>query len=125
MNMKKKTVSNSTFQVTFKVASPCSSRRAPTHIPHTSLTSSNMLIRSLVFFSNPANEMLRKNMTVRWSSTNGENWQGSLQIWKGPSGYSCLTAIPTNQVNSTMIGLLYEKGHVVYSETISFVRIAV
>lgn len=79
--------------------------------------------RNTVYFSNPASKLFRINMTVRWSEDNGESWVGSLGVWKGPSGYSCLTTIPGTQANNTFIGMVFEKGVTRYYESIAFVRL--
>ena len=84
--------------------------------------------RHVVFFSNPANEINRINMTLRWSLKDEvrRKWDGSLQIWKGASGYSCLTAVPeTSAGNESFIGLTFERGVVRYYESIVFVKIQV
>ena len=78
-----------------------------------------------VYFSNPANKLLRVNMTVRWSRDSANSWNGSLSVWKGASGYSCLATVPSNKTSSTFIGLVLEKGYISYYETIAFVRIRV
>jgi len=79
--------------------------------------------RNTVYFSNPASKLLRINMTVRWSDDNGSSWIGSLGVWKGPSGYSCLTNVPGKLANDTFIGLVFEKGNIRYYESIVFVRL--
>ena len=90
------------------------------------IAASLLFDQDMVFFSNPANQLLRINMTVRWSVDNGTTWEGALPIWKGPSGYSCLTTVPSgSQGNGTFIGLVFEKGSVVYYESIVFVKIQV
>ena len=81
--------------------------------------------RNTVYFSNPASKLLRVNMTVRWSGNSGASWTGSLGMWKGPSGYSCLTTVPSIQANDTFIGLVFEKGYIRYHESIVFVRLRV
>lgn len=78
--------------------------------------------KSMVYFSNPANKLLRVNMTLRWSGDNGASWMGAVPVWKGPSGYSCLTAVPGTQSNETPIALVFEKGYMHYYENIVFVR---
>lgn len=45
----------------------------------------------------------RKNLTIRLSEDDGENWIGSRVIEPGPSGYSDLTVLPDGR-----IGCLYE-----------------
>ncbi|XP_073252945.1 sialidase-1-like isoform X1 [Porites lutea] len=79
-------------------------------------------LRTTVYFSNPANKMFRVNMTLRWSKDNGASWNGALTVWKGASGYSCLAIVPGMQANETFIGLVFEKGHLRYYESIVFVR---
>lgn len=81
--------------------------------------------KSVLYFSNPANQIARMNMTVRWSGDQGETWKGALNIWKAASGYSCLTSIPSTQMNKTFVGLIFEKGVLVSYESIAFVRIEV
>lgn len=78
--------------------------------------------KRMVYFSNPANKLLRVNMTLHWSGDNGASWMGAVQVWKGPSGYSCLTAVPGTQSNETPIALVFEKGFMHYYESIVFVR---
>ena len=78
--------------------------------------------RNMVYFSNPANKLLRVNMTLRWSNDNGASWVGALVVWKGSSGYSCLTAVPSIEANETFLGLVFEKGYLRYYESIVFVR---
>ena len=78
-----------------------------------------------VYFSNPANRLLRVNMTFRWSDEGAATWKGSVNVWKGPSGYSCLTTVPSKPANETFIGLVFEKGYVRYYESIVFVRFKV
>lgn len=77
------------------------------------------------YFTNPANEQHRLNLTLRWSMTNGTSWEkNALQIWAGPSGYSSMTSLDSSvQDNQKYIFIIYEKGHSNYDETISFVKI--
>ena len=81
--------------------------------------------RNTVYFSNPASKLLRINMTVRWSGDSGASWMGTLGVWRGPSGYSCLTNVPDKLANDTFIGLVFEKGNISYYESIAFVRLRV
>ena len=82
--------------------------------------------RNTVYFSNPASKLSRVNMTVRWSGDSaGASWVGSLGVWRGPSGYSCLTTVPGTLANDTFIGLVFEKGDSRYYESIVFVRLRV
>lgn len=78
--------------------------------------------RNTVYFSNPANKLLRANMTLRWSGDSGASWMGAMNVWRGPSGYSCLTTVPGIQANESFIGLVFEKGNLRYYESIVFVR---
>ncbi|XP_032234363.1 sialidase-1 [Nematostella vectensis] len=78
-----------------------------------------------VYFSNPASRTLRVNMTVRVSGDMGETWKGLRPIWQGPSGYSCLSGIPTSQGNDSYIGLAFEKGLISPYESITFVKLRV
>lgn len=80
---------------------------------------------NVVFFSNPANANHRVNMTVRWSFNSGASWEkDTLPIWQGPSGYSSMTT-SGNKSNEQHLYLVYEKGHVDTTESISFVKIRV
>ncbi|KAM9384309.1 sialidase-1 [Pholidichthys leucotaenia] len=77
------------------------------------------------FFTNPSSEQKRINLTLRWSLTNGTSWEKkALQIWGGPSGYSCLTSLNSGSAEDLKyIYVIYEKGLTNYYETISFVKI--
>lgn len=59
-----------------------------------------------IFFANPANTSNRVNMTLRLSKDDGKNWPIEKQIFQGPSAYSDLTTI-----DSENVGILYEGGH--------------
>jgi sialidase-1 len=74
----------------------------------------------ILVHSNPFSKTQRINMTISWSYDHGETWNDGdrLQIWPGPSGYSCLTAVPTKP---GYIGLLYEKGSNYESYYFSFI----
>lgn len=79
----------------------------------------------VLYFTNPANELHRVNLTLRWSVTLGESWENkAVQIWPGPSGYSCITSLDSGSPEDRKyIFVIYEKGHVNYIETISFAKI--
>ncbi|XP_044192434.1 sialidase-1 [Thunnus albacares] len=79
----------------------------------------------VLFFTNPANDQHRINLTLRWSLTNGTSWEkNAVQIWGGPSGYSCITTLDTGSPEDRRyIYVIYEKGHKDYDETISFAKI--
>ncbi|XP_054619524.1 sialidase-1 [Dunckerocampus dactyliophorus] len=79
----------------------------------------------VLFFTNPANEQQRINLTLRWSVTNGTSWEkNALQIWHGPSGYSCITSLDSGSADDRRhIFVVYEKGLHDYDETISFAKI--
>lgn len=58
-----------------------------------------------LLFCNPADENIRKNMTLRLSNDNGITWEGSKVLFEGPSAYSDLTILPNGN-----IGCIYEAG---------------
>ncbi len=63
--------------------------------------------KSRLLFLNPANENIRKNMTLRLSTNEGAEWQKSMVLYPGPSAYSDLTRLSNGN-----IGCLYEAGYV-------------
>uniref|UniRef100_UPI0037E845AF sialidase-1 n=1 Tax=Semicossyphus pulcher TaxID=241346 RepID=UPI0037E845AF len=79
----------------------------------------------VVYFTNPANEQHRINLTLRWSVTDGKTWENkAVQIWAGPSGYSCITSVDSGSPEDRkFIYVIYEKGHKDYDETVSFAKI--
>lgn len=79
----------------------------------------------VLYFTNPSNDQKRVNLTLRWSLTNGKSWEDkAVQIWPGPSGYSCITTLESGSVEDRKyIYIIYEKGHKDIIETISFVKI--
>ncbi|XP_051899834.1 sialidase-1 [Pristis pectinata] len=78
---------------------------------------------NIVFFSNPASPSKRINLTLRWSYDLGKSWEkDTMLIWNGPSGYSSMTSF-NNTNNEQYIFLVFEKGHVDITESISFVKI--
>ncbi|XP_068188396.1 sialidase-1 [Antennarius striatus] len=84
-----------------------------------------LLKDEVLFFTNPASEHDRINLTLRWSMTHGKSWENNvLQIWAGSSGYSCMTSLDSGSVeDQKFIFVIYEKGRVLYDETISFAKI--
>ncbi|XP_015277873.1 PREDICTED: sialidase-1, partial [Gekko japonicus] len=86
------------------------------------------LVKSgLVFFTNPAHERERVNMTLRWSFTNGSSWwKEALQIWSGASGYSSMTALDGPAPDDAhSLFVIYEKGRVETTESISVAKISI
>ncbi|XP_029370176.1 sialidase-1 [Echeneis naucrates] len=79
----------------------------------------------VLYFTNPSNEQHRINLTLRWSLTNGTSWENkAVQIWAGPSGYSCMTSLDSGSAEDRKyIFVIYEKGHKDYDETVSFAKI--
>ncbi|MPL84203.1 hypothetical protein SDC9_30167 [bioreactor metagenome] len=62
--------------------------------------------KSLLLFSNPANQSVRTNMTLKVSTDNGNTWPESYQTELDQyrsAGYSCITSI-----NEDTVGILYE-----------------
>uniref|UniRef100_A0A8C3F1P4 Sialidase-1 n=1 Tax=Chrysemys picta bellii TaxID=8478 RepID=A0A8C3F1P4_CHRPI len=81
----------------------------------------------LVFFSNPANDTHRVNLTLRWTSAKGISWwQRPLQVWAGPSGYSSLDVMEPWDApgEPPTLYLIYEKGRQKSIESISLVKIS-
>ncbi|XP_056255565.1 sialidase-1 [Seriola aureovittata] len=79
----------------------------------------------VLYFTNPSNDQHRINLTLRWSLTNGTSWENkAVQIWAGPSGYSCITSLDSGSPEDRKyIFVIYEKGHKDYDETVSFAKI--
>ncbi|XP_061674183.1 sialidase-1 isoform X1 [Syngnathoides biaculeatus] len=79
----------------------------------------------ILFFTNPSNAQQRINLTLRWSVTDGNSWEKeALQIWPGPSGYSCITSLDSGSADDRRhIFVIYEKGQKDYDETVSFAKI--
>lgn len=68
-----------------------------------------------LLFSNTADSLRRRNLTVRLSCDGGRTWPFGRTVVPGPAGYSTLAILPTGDV-----GLLFERGKY---EAISFVRL--
>ncbi|CAN9492979.1 unnamed protein product [Ophioblennius macclurei] len=79
----------------------------------------------VLYFTNPSSEAHRVNLTLRWSLTDGKTWEkNALQIWAGPSAYSCITSLNGDSADDRRyIFVIYEKGHKDYYETISVAKI--
>ena len=81
--------------------------------------------RSRLLFSNPAVRYRpgrdkiaqRFRLTVRLSPDGGRTWPTARLLHAGPSGYSCLAALPDGSV-----GCLYERGEEHFRETLTFAR---
>ena len=73
--------------------------------------------KSIILFSNPADERRRVAMTVRASFDEGTTWPASGVLHEGPSAYSDLAVLPDGR-----IACLYEGGESQYREWIEFAR---
>jgi len=71
--------------------------------------------RSVILFSNPANQTKRLNLTLRASFDEGRTWPVSRVLHPGPSAYSDLAVLANGEVAS-----LYEAGSTNAYETIVF-----
>lgn len=71
-----------------------------------------------LFFSNPADAQLRRNMTVRVSRDDGKTWPLSRVLYEGPSAYSSLATL----VPGAEFACLYERGADRPYETITLAR---
>ncbi|NXN98854.1 NEUR1 protein, partial [Rhinopomastus cyanomelas] len=85
-----------------------------------------LVVGGVVFFSNPAHETERLNLTLRWSFTNGTTWCGrGLRVWAGPSGYSTMAAPPPSPAGfAPLLYLIYEKGRSLSTESVSLATIS-
>lgn len=87
-----------------------------------------VLAAGLVFFSNPAHQSLRVNLTLRWrAAEDPAHWQRPLQVWPGPSGYSSLAALEGAGApgDPPTLYLIYEKGRNQSIESISLAKISI
>mmetsp|Transcript_6029 Transcript_6029/g.13736 ORF Transcript_6029/g.13736 Transcript_6029/m.13736 type:complete len:372 (-) Transcript_6029:196-1311(-) len=71
-----------------------------------------------LYFSNPASQHQRVNMTVRRSEDGGGSWNSSVLVWPGPSAYSVLVGL-----EGQAVGLLYERGMSSPYEHVTFAAI--
>jgi len=71
--------------------------------------------RSIILFSNPANQSKRVNLTLRASFDEGQTWPVSRVLHPGPSAYSDLAMLANGQIAS-----LYEAGSTNAYEAIVF-----
>tara|TARA_R110002167_G_scaffold91458_1_gene246053 strand:- start:108539 stop:110095 length:1557 start_codon:yes stop_codon:yes gene_type:complete len=71
-----------------------------------------------LLFLNPANTQARVNLTLRYSSDNGNTWGNKLLLYPGPAGYSQLGMLSNDNIIA-----LYENGQLSYSQRITFVRL--
>ncbi len=70
-----------------------------------------------LLFSNPASKSSRHQLTVRYSSDNGNTWPWSAVLHAGPAAYSSLAMLPDGT-----IGCLYERGESSAYQQITFAR---
>ena len=84
-----------------------------------SLTSSPVDNGYAVFFSNAASTK-RTNMTIKMSMNDGTNWTKKKVVFAGPSGYSDLQMLSSDQTS-----ILYEAGVGAYTDGIAFKTISV
>jgi sialidase-1 len=71
-----------------------------------------------ILFSNPAEENVRKEMTLRASCDEGRTWPAAKVLWPGPAAYSCLAVRPDGTILC-----LYERGVKRPYETITLAEI--
>ena len=74
----------------------------------------------LLAFSNPADPQRRINMTVRFSTDDGDTWSDGTTLHAGPSAYSSLATL----ADGTVV-CLYERGEKSAYESIVFARVPV
>jgi sialidase-1 len=73
--------------------------------------------RNRILFSNPADDEVRQNLTVRLSYDETASWSLAKTIYSGPSGYSDLAVL-----GDYSVGVLYENGIDSILERITFTR---
>ncbi|XP_072014523.1 sialidase-1-like [Amphiura filiformis] len=77
---------------------------------------------SVLFFTNPKNSTHRMKLTLRWSFSHGNHWDGEYVIWHKQSGYSTM-ASSNHPTDKNYIYILFEKGIHREYESISFVKV--
>jgi len=75
--------------------------------------------KSRLLFSNPADETLRRNVTLRLSYDEGSTWAKSMVLYAGPSAYSDLT-----RLSNENIGCLYEAGYLNQNQCVVFQEVS-
>jgi len=71
--------------------------------------------RNLLLFSNANNADSRRNLTIKISEDEGENWSDSKTIYSGKSAYSSMTILDNGD-----IGILFEKDDYKFIDFVSF-----
>ncbi|XP_071657128.1 sialidase-1 [Patagioenas fasciata] len=97
-------------------------------LPDPAVAAGVALAGGALFFSNPAHDSRRVNLTLRWSFDNGTTWWGrGLRLWAGPSGYSSLAAPPPGPDGSPSpyLYVIYEKGRSLSTESVSLATISI
>lgn len=74
--------------------------------------------KKMLFFTNPANENSRINMTLRISYDEGKTWSVTKVLHEGPSAYSDITLLKSGE-----LGLFYEAGMRIPYEGIVFQKV--
>ncbi|CAH2314412.1 sialidase-1 isoform X1 [Pelobates cultripes] len=103
---------------------PLESVRFDEGLPDPAVAAGALYKRGVVYFTNPANQLHRVNLTLRWSFDSGDSWEkNAVQIWPGPSGYSSLTSLFGHVEDNENIYVVYEKGRKDITESIAVVKI--
>jgi len=74
--------------------------------------------KEVLCFLNPADTVVRKNLTLKLSIDNGKTWRIVTVLHKGPAAYSDMV-----QLNHSTLGCLYEAGEASPYEGIYFQRV--